>query len=192
MTNNQSEPQLGFRERMQAVGGWVLFFSQVLETSIVVFLRRGFGARYFGMQALAVIPLVLVYTLLWRGHDVGPVLWFLACYGLMLGVARFGVVRRGIGSEHSFYSGYPKVLQCRAFRGRLSEARAKSLVEPLLVLGAGALLAKANEPLGLYIMLCAGGLVVSRQLAIAYMRNRVLDMRDSYMEQREVAERFRD
>lgn len=191
MTNNQSEPQLGFRERMQAVGGWVLFFSQVLETSIVVFLRRGFGARYFGIHALAVIPLVLVYTLLWHGHDVTPVLWFLACYCLMLGVARFGVVRRGIGSEHSFYSGYPSVMKCRVFRGWLSERCAKTWVEPLMVLGAGALLTNVSEPLGIYIMLCAAGLVVSRQLAIAYMRNRVMDMRDSYMEQREVAERFR-
>lgn len=191
MMNNQENQQVGFRERMQATGAWVLFFSHVLETSIVVFLRRGFGARYFGIHALIVIPLVLVYTLLWQGHDVKPVLWFLACYCLLLGVARFGVVRRGIGSEHSFYSGFPTVMKCRVFRGRLSEAVAKTWVEPLMVLGTGALLTNVSEPLGVYIMLCAGGLVVSRQLAVAYMRNRVMDMRDAYMEQREVAERFR-
>ena len=68
------------REQYAAFSSWFVVLCQALEASIVVFLRRGFGARYFGVQAAAVIPVVLIYSLFWRGHDPVPLLVFLGLY----------------------------------------------------------------------------------------------------------------
>ena len=54
--------------------------AQVLETSVAVFMRRGFGCRYLGTQAALVIPMVLLFSVFWEGHDVQPLLGFLVLF----------------------------------------------------------------------------------------------------------------
>lgn len=181
------------REQIKALASWSVFLFQVLEASVVVFLRRGFGSRFLGIHAAVVVPLVLVYTLLWEGHDVRPVLVFLACYLVAVGVARTGCLwRRWKGrEEYSYYSGSPSVVRWPVFQGRLSERTAKAIVDPLLVAACGVAMLPASEPLGWYLVIAAGGAAASMQVAISYERTRVMDMRDAFIEQRNVAERFR-
>ncbi len=181
-------------ERAKASAAWMLFLSQTLETSIVVFTRSRFGARYFGVHAAAVVPLVLVYSLFWREHDPTPLWAFLGCYLLAWGAARAGILRRRAhgDNEHSFYSGTPSILRWPVFRRWLGERAAKAWMEPLLVLGCGIGLTHLSQPLGSYVMLAAAGMVMSMAIARAHERTRLMDMRDAYIEQRSLAERFRE
>lgn len=184
----------GMGERMRANAAWFGLLCQVLEASVVVFTRSRFGRRYFGMQAAAVIPLVLLYSLFWRDRDPTPLMVFLGLYLVAWGIARAGIVRRGLRGdrEHSYYSGAPSILRWPVFRRWLSERRAKLSVEPLLIAAWGVGLMPVSEPLGCYLMLAAFGSAMSMRIACAYERTRLADMQDQYIEQRQLAERFRD
>jgi hypothetical protein len=164
----------------------------VLATSAEVFLRRGFGERYFGLQAAAVLLAVPLYGLLWEGHDLSLLMLFLALYIAAWCTARIGITRRRIAGaiEHSQYGGWPVLLSARPFRG-MSELTAKRLVEPLFVLASGVGVAQVDPPLGSYLMLAAGGMAVSVRLAFGYQRARLVDMRDAFIEQKNLMERFR-
>lgn len=189
----QSPKPLSFRERYTAMASWLGLLSQTLEASVVVFLRSNVGERFLGLQAAAVIPVVLVYSVFWQGHDIRPLLAFLACYLLAcLSLRMRGIWHRRRGEiVHSQYSGTPIILRAPLLRRWLGERAAKGTLEPLLVLLVGYLLLPASEPLGSYLMLAAGGQLVSFQLALAYERQRLMDARDAYIEQRHMAERFR-
>ncbi|MCB9918575.1 MAG: hypothetical protein H6832_09245 [Planctomycetes bacterium] len=181
------------REQHAMMTNWLGFACQVLEVSVAVFLRRGFGARYFGGAAAAVIPAVLLYSLAWEGHDITGLLVFLALFIMALLKARIGSAfaeRRGRVC-HSYYSGTPTLCSWPVFRGRLGEGTAKGLVEPLCVALIGAALMSTSEPLGFYLVIAAVGLMCSVSLAAAYERRRLMDMKDAYIAQRYDAERFR-
>ena len=184
----------GIREQYAAGLNWLALLCQALEASVVVFIRRGFGVRYIGGQAAAVIPVVLVYSLFWQGYDVRPVWGFLGLYLLACIKARFGswrAVRRG-EIQHTFYSGFPNIMRWGIFRNWLSEQAAKGFVEPLMVFLIGVGCMPYSEPLGAYLMLAAGGSLMSVQLAVSYQRQRVMDVQDAYLAQRADAEQFRD
>ena len=98
---------------------------------------------------------------------------------------------RAGAEHHSYYSGTPSVMRWPVFRGRLSERRAKSLVEPLLVTLCGAALLPLTESLGMYLIIAAMGQQMSFKLAMAHERTRLMDLRDAFLEQQHTAERFR-
>lgn len=184
----------GFAERMRGAAGWFSMVCHVLETSVIVFTRRRFGRRFFGLQAAGVIPLVLLYSLCWRGHNTTPLMIFLGLYLVALGIARAGILRRSRQGDttHSRYSGTPSVMEWPMFRGRLSERAAKQCVEPLVIAMTSLFWVRLSEPLGWYLVLGACGSAMSVAMARSYERNRLADMRDQYIEQRHYAERFRD
>jgi hypothetical protein len=182
------------REQYAALTTWIAYLSQVLEASVVVFLRRGFGRRYFGGQAVAVFPLVLVYSVFWPRQDPRPLMGFLVAYLLACAWSRIDTIRRERRGEiqHSHYNGTPTVLLWRVFKGWLSERAAKAIVEPLAVAGIGILLLPYMEPLGFYLVIAAQGMLVSTGFARAYEQQRLMNARDAYLEQRHLAERFRE
>jgi hypothetical protein len=169
---------------------WALFVCRSVAVSVEVFLHREIGERYLGLPAAAVLLLVPLYSLGWRGHDLWPLMLFLLAYLVMCCCARVGsLVRRFRGEPgHSFYTGWPRVMTARA---KWSEVTFKRFVEPLLVLSFGFLILLANPPLGTYLMLAAGGLFISVNASIAEERTRALDMNDAVIHQEIVAERFR-
>lgn len=184
----------GLREQYAAGLSWLAFICQVLETSAVVFLRREFGARYFGGQAAAVIPVALLYCLAWQGHDIRPMFIFLGLYLLLCLKGRISgwrARRKGV-LMHSRYSGYPSVMRMRPFRGWLSEKAAKGVIEPVCVAGIGIALMEASEPLGTYLLIAAVGLMLSMGFSVAWQQQRVMDAQDAYLTQREDAKLFRD
>lgn len=192
---NQTQGQSpGFAERVQRTAGVVSAVCDVLATSVVVFTRRDFGRRYFGLQAAAVIPLVLVYSLFWQGHDPRPLLGFLGSYLLMLAIARARSALRVRHADtiHSRYSGTPTIVKWPLWRGRLTERGAKQIAEPGVIAFLGICVLPYDEPLGWYLVIAACGSAMSVMLARAYERSRLADMRDQFMEQRHYAERFRD
>ena len=193
MQQRPQEQPRSMREQYAAFVSWLAIACQVLETSIVVFLHHGFGHRYLGLQAVVVIPAILVYSTLWQGHDLNPLMLFLGGYLLACAWARLvSWQARKRGTTHSHYSGSPYVMRWRVFRGWLSERTAKGRVEPLLTFVTGWLLMPVSEPLGSYLMLAAAGLLFSVQLSVSYEHKRMADAQDAYLEQRQLAERFRE
>ena len=65
-------------------------------------------------------------------------------------------------------------------------------MEPLLVLVAAWLVMPIDEALGSYLATAAVGTAISVGLARAAERKRLMDMRDAYIEQQNLANRFRD
>lgn len=181
------------REQYAAGVTWLAWLSQVLETSLAVFFRSGFGRRYLGGQALAVFLIVLVFSACWPNDDPRPLLWFLALYFVGCIWARLGTarqVRRGI-IQHSYYSGTPQLMRWPIIR-RMREATVKTLIEPLVVFFAAAYLMPLNEPLASYLLIAAIGQMLSQGMARSYEEQRLMNARDAYLEQQQLAERFRE
>ena len=87
----------------------VLFIIRTWSTSIEVFLRRDFGDRYLGWQAMAVLILVPLYSLGWRDYDLQWLSWFIPAYlvrCLYVRVCAFTKRQRG-EYWHSYYNGWP-------------------------------------------------------------------------------------
>jgi len=181
------------REQYAAGVTWLVWLSQVLETSLAVFFRHGFGRRYLGGQALAVFLVVFVFAGCWPHNDPRPLMCFLGLYFVACVWARFGTasqIRRGI-IQHSFYSGAPRLMRWPIFR-RMKEATVKALIEPLSVVLSAAYLMPLNEPLGSYLLIAAVGQMISQGMAHSYEEQRLMNARDAYLEQRHLAERFRE
>lgn len=63
-----------FWQRRQAALARSAFICQMLEASVVVFTRRNFGRRYFGVHTACVIPVVLLWSLFFPAGPVFVVL----------------------------------------------------------------------------------------------------------------------
>jgi hypothetical protein len=170
---------------------WLNIIPEAWAISVYVFLHRGFGERYLGLPAAAVILLVPFYCILWPNADLRPMLLYLLAYLFMCLVARLGMALRrvrGESPEHSRYCGYPWLMKLCP---RLSEVAVKRWIEPLVVFLGGVFTLPLNQPLGLYWMvgaMCMGGIVSS---ALVRERRQATDMYDSVLEQQNLAERFR-
>lgn len=168
----------------------LMFVVQAWATSVEVFLHRGFGERYLGLQAGAVLLLVPLYCLAWPHYDLRPMMMFLLAYLVMYCTARSkAVLRRWRGEQfHSYYTGRPRLMRLLP---RCDEVAVKRFIEPLIVLGIGYLSAQGNRPFGTYLMCAAACLIMSVTMSVAWSRTRALDLNDAVFDQQEVAERFR-
>lgn len=168
----------------------LMFLPRAIAFSVEVFLHTRIGERYADVQAAAALVIIPMSTLFWPGRDPRPTLCFLALYVLMCVRNRVeGLLARGRSpSTHSRYTGYPRLL--RHFP-KHDEAGFKLRVEPLLVFVFGSAVAALDEPLGVYLMVAAGCLLVSALASGAVERQMLLDLNDLVIEQRQRAERFR-
>lgn len=171
---------------------WLATLLQVLEISVVVFLRRRFGERYFRWRPLAVPPVVLFFGSLFPEEDQTPLLYFLAFWFMGLCRAQHDLAqRRKVGDlEHSYYGGFPDLMRGPWGR-RLEERMVKARIEPLLVAAAGASIQTASRPLGMYLLLASFAMILCTQLAQWAEREQLMDLRDAQIRQRGLAERLR-
>ena len=186
---DSSNPMQNFRQNANLA----VLLMQTLATSIQVFIRGGFGARYLGLNAAAVLVIVPLFFTFKRVTDFREIGFYLAGYVVLCCLHRQGIKLRLKRGEvwHSYYDGEP--LLKRFFpRLKCSEITFKRWIEPFLVLGAGLLWAKGNEPIGTYLMLCAASMAYLAHASIVVEQNRLHDLNDSVIDQRTLAERFRD
>jgi hypothetical protein len=109
------------------------------------------------------------------------ILWLIACINAL--IRRWRKMER----VHSRYGGRPHL--CRLLPG-WQEIHVK-MVEAVLVLGIGFAIHLLNRPLGDYLML-AGVFVLVRGYCVASaLRERAVELNDAVIEQREIAEHFR-
>jgi hypothetical protein len=170
---------------------WLNIVPEAWAISVQVFTHRGFGERYLGPQAAAVILLVPCYCMLWQHADLRPMFLYLAAYLLMCLLARLGMgLRRWRGESpiHSRYCGYPRLMKLCP---RLSEITVKRFIEPLLVFLGGVFTLHVSQPLGFYWMVAAACMCGQASQAEAWERMQATNMHDAVLDQQEVAERFR-
>jgi hypothetical protein len=190
----QREQNQGNQHQLKNGIGWLVLICRALAVSVEVFLHKGntFGQRYLGPQ-VGVAALILFFWPAFRpGVDTGPVFGFLIAFLVMCFCARAAILRRGQRgdlTEHSRYTGRPWLMR---IAGRTSEAKVKGMLEPLLVWLAAVLTMPLSEALGNYLLLAGFGLLVSVQMTLASERQRVLDMHDAYVDQRNIVEQWRE
>lgn len=168
-----------------------LFVCRAFATSLEVFLHRGLGSQYLGLQAVAVLFVVPFFGSVWDGHDLTVLLLFVPAYLLMCVVARADTFRRWRRGEccHTLYSGWPRLLKPGA---RMTELACKQFFEPLLAFAAGFVLHQLGErPFGSYLIVAAICLAISTNIDVAIDRMRAARMNDAVIEQELLAERFR-
>jgi hypothetical protein len=182
----QSQQQEPFAEVRNGLN-WMLLIANAGATSVEVFLHRRFGARYLGFQAMAAVPLILIFALYWPQTDIDPLMVFLLAYLGMCMVARLGMMLR-TDVEHSYYSGWPHLLSPKA-AGK--ELFFKQFVEPAFVIFGGVLVRDWNDPLGAYLTFAGCCLFISNTLNRMAASQRVMNVRDAMYEQQQLAETLR-
>jgi hypothetical protein len=159
--------------------------------SVEVFLRRNFGSRYLGLQALGVPLLVGFHCYLFRDGNCAPFKPFLLAYLAALVLHRLGRLRRwcqGQPEGHSRYAGdswVPAVIPW------LSDATAKWLVEPALVFAAAGAALPYSKPFAAYLLLAGVSLRALDAAGAVWRREQDRDLNDLVIEQESAAERFR-
>jgi peptidoglycan biosynthesis protein MviN/MurJ (putative lipid II flippase) len=156
---------------------WLLLICAGLAALCEAILHKHHGRRWPGLAGLIGAVAILFSAVFWPNEDVTPLLWLFWAYLGALLVARVSILNRPFGKYMLPF---------------LSERLIKGLIEPLLVFLVGVVLLPLSEPVGGYLILAAWGLFVSTNAAEMWMRSRVEQLHDSVIEQREIAERFRD
>ncbi len=187
MSQQQSEPE---PSDIQSSMNLLMVLLHIYSTSIEVFLHRGMGARYLGLQSLFVLFLVPLHTGFMRTQDPSLTGLFLLAYlGACLGQRAVMLARHRTGEVvHSRYNGYPWLLGSKS---RIDELTWKGRVEPLLVLAGGLLFAVLDEGFGSYIMTAGGAMFLKNLMHQELRSQEVMDMRDSMIEQQQRAAQFR-
>lgn len=166
------------------------FASRVLSAPVEVFLRTGFGSRYFGLPSLVAVFAIPLWMLFWPGESGSGIMLFWSLYLLMqlrAWVESARMVARG-EIVHTRYNGWPRLARC--FR-RHGEREIKGAAEPLVVFGIGIGLLPLSLPLGSYLMTASVALAVNHGLMEAVERARALEINDALIEQRSLSEKFR-
>lgn len=162
-----------------------------LAVSAEVYLHRCFGARYLGASAFLALIIIPFFAVPFPGENPGLLYVFAAFYCMLLlwnRLARAGQPSPG-PRVHTHYNGQPRLLRLLPFLG---EQTIKYTVEPLFTFLMGALALKTCKPLGLYLMVSGLALAATNVVNKARAREQLDDLTDSYLEQKDLAERFRE
>ncbi len=180
---------------MKTAAGWAGLVVRAVAFSVEVFLHDpgSFGERYLRVRAVAAAIIIFFFPIFWdRHHNVVALMGFLLLFLIACGWIRLATairIRKGGWQPHSYYNGRPTIL--RYFK-RLNEEMVKTKIEPFLTFLIGALLMPVSEPLGGYWLLASVALLASTCLTKEYERTRALNMNDAYLDQKHIAERFRE
>ncbi len=169
----------------------LMLVAQSLAAPVEVFLRTRFGRRYFGVPAAIGLFAVPMWMLFWPREDPVPILVFWLLYLVMQLRARVESIVLAAKSEpvHTRYNGYPRL--ARIFK-RTDERRIKAGAEPMLVIIVGACMLAVSEPLGSYLITSGVCIALVASVIESVEHNRALSMRDAWIEQEQMAARFRE
>jgi hypothetical protein len=195
----QSQPtnELGFFDRLRRDGNIAAHVASVFAAFGEVLLRKGMGERYFnGLRTVAVVPLLLVFTVFFPHDDVRGLLlcvvvYLILCFKHRVAILRHRVRRlRGVEPQavHSQYNG--ESLLTRNFP-KLSEGALKRFAEPAVMACCGGVLLIVSPPVGWFFVLSAIGMFAYAHLLHARDEQRLLDLTDAALESELMAERFR-
>jgi hypothetical protein len=163
---------------------------QAIMLTVEVFLHRGFGRRYV-VSGLAGIVVMIFFAGCFNGQHCNPLFCYTAAYSVLWLIAGISTLKRcwrDNDKVHSRYTGRPYIC---SLLPNWKEDNVKNL-EALAVVLLGFGIHYMTPPLGDYLMLAAGLMLVRRYCHVIQQRDRLIAMNDQAIEQRIVAERFRD
>jgi len=178
-------------DRMRTGFNVVAFVARSFAMICEVFMHFGFGSRYLGLHAMAGMLLIPLWAVFWPGRDPSLLLFFWFAYLLALGAARAGIIRsiRRGDKIHSRYNGTPTLLRKRP---HLNEVAVKRIVEPIVAMVGGIVLAGLVDPvLGSFLIAAGIGLLIDSNLTEAVQQARAQDTFDAMLEQEQLAHRVR-
>lgn len=169
----------------------LVFVARMLASPLEACLRREFGQKYFGIEALASLGLLPLWMAFWPGMSADGLICFWVYVLFMLARARAESLRmlRHGANVHTRYSGWPRLSR---WFPRMSEAALKAKYEPAFCFLAGILLFCVTEPLGSFVLVATVGLVLTQSTIEAVERARVMELNDAMIEQQSLAGRFRE
>jgi len=185
MNQNQQENKIGMRESFNLLYAAAKVHSMCFWP---IFLRRDFGTEALGFPAFFALVLMLLIGGLGRMPEMFPYLGFWLFMLILQRARTFRLVRQGV-VWHSRYEGYPWLALCIPFVRK--ESRAKSLVEPVLCLLAGAALYQVYQGLGVFVMAGFFSMVVVDGINRELDRKRLAAMRNAEIEQKWLVARYR-
>ncbi len=188
--NQQSNENRNMFDDFEQSMNIVMFLIHTWACSLEVFLHKNMGTRYLGFTAVAVFGLIPIFAVFWEGHNLEPLMGYLAFYFLMVIVTRATAVTRRLRGEicHSYYNGFPRLLNPKS---RIDELQFKMFQEPLLVFIFALLVIQINQPLGWYLIFGAASLRFKSFVWSRVDDVKVMDLNDAMIEQSHLEERFR-
>lgn len=184
--SEQRAAQLNARILADLVEG----LTRSIALTVEVFLHRGFGAGYIGCGFMGVVVMYL-FTLCFPDQDPRPLLWFSAAYGVLWLIAMVKTLIRywsGKDRVHSKYTGRPYLWRLLPTWKELNVKQLEALAAILLGYGVHHL----NRELGDYLMLAASLVFLRVHNLVVQQRSRVVEMNDAVIEQKLIADRFRE
>jgi hypothetical protein len=178
------------RDGSNKVDGTAIVYvaAKTLAACLWPFMRRGFGVECPGLAGLLALGFMLIYAVKTR---TPAMLWYMAAWLVMVAYRRletFRLVRSGV-PLHSRYAGFPwlgmKLPTVKTVAGALN-------AEIVLCLAAGVLLRPASEAVGGFFLLSGFGLTMVRIIDVQATKMRVQRMRDAEIEQRYLADLYRN
>ncbi len=179
--NNEREMQGGFN--------LVCFLLNGHATCLTPFIRTDFGREALGLNGLCALIIILAYGSFANSGAmwVFLLLWILA----MLQQRMKGIQNRNKGiAIHSRYNGYPW-LSFKLFPRTKDETSARG-VDGFLCIVAGALLSYVDPALGCFIGVGGFSLLFVEALIVELRKKRLQSMRDAEIEQRDLADHYRN
>ncbi len=163
--------------------------AQVFSAPLEVMLRKNFGKNYFGWPSFLALFAIPMWMLFYPGEDPEPIMIFWCLFVLMQFRAR---IESGIRSArgkggHTRYNGEPSLMR---FFPKLTEKKAKA-TESLIVMLIGVFMLAVSEPLGTYLMASGFCLGLVGSMIESSERAKTEQMHDAWLEQEQLAERFR-
>lgn len=194
----QTSTQGGVIEDMRTGANVLAFLTGTLARfGHITFFRSGFGSRYLdSLQTLAVVPLILLFSLFWTDHDCGGLVLALVLYLIRCVYHRISAIKQNLRTDrgertpalHTRYDGQPTL--AKRFP-RLSESAIKDRVEPLVMGAMGICSMVASPPLGWFMVWTALGMTATNSLINRHLTVQVMDLCDASIETQQLAERFR-
>ncbi|MDX1968577.1 MAG: hypothetical protein SFV23_15475 [Planctomycetaceae bacterium] len=180
-------PQPGDRLTLASSFNGLNILANAHAVTLTPFFRTDFGSEGIGMPGVIGIFLILGWGSAFNCYPmfIFFIVWIAAV--ICQRVKTFINWRTGVIS-HSFYNGYPWLV--RRFFPRLSEPNAKA-VEAFACFGIGGVIAQFVPPLGWYLMLGLASILFSEAVIVEQSRRRLQAMRDAEIEQRYLAEKYR-
>jgi hypothetical protein len=174
----------------QLIGELIEGIGRSICLTLEVFTRRGFGSRYVGCGFMGVV-VIFLFSLFFPGQDIRVLLGFAVLYVIfwLIAFVNAGIRRwRRLEKMHSLYNGRPHIWR---FLPNWKEKNVKH-VEALAAILFGFGVHLLNRPLGDFLMIAAIFVFLRGYNDGIRVRDRAIRMSDALIEQKVVAEQFRE
>lgn len=185
--NSQNGPELTDNQKSMNL---FVTICHIYSTSVEVFMRRGFGERYLGAQAVFALFLIPLHMSFMQTEDPALIGYTMFCYVVACFCHRVVTqhrIRTG-QREHSYYDGWPIALGRKT---TINEQDWKAWGDPIIIVLVGVFFAFADRGFGSFFITAGVAMFIKNHLVHQLHSAKVMDLHDNMIEQKQLAARFR-